>query len=320
MKKNFFLLLLLGNLIQVFGQADFDDSERAMFAKNKVKRQTQWQYDYVNGQPSTNGIRNATSLFDQNGNATEITNFDVKGAVRSVLTYTYDNHNNKTSYSRYSDYKKSLTYSQKIAYDGKGNKQEESGFDGSSPFNNTFIYDANGKIVQIKYRSDDVLTEIRTFIHSGKTTEMTIMNANNVILSKETTMFDNKNNVLEETKYVQNNVTQKANYSYDPSGKKIEESKQNLGNLVYRKKYTYSPQGSLLQVTEERQGVKPFVSYIYKYDSKGNLIEEKWTKDPDKDYSSKTHIYNENGLITETKSYNATYKMYVTYRYMYEFY
>ena len=254
----------------------------------------------------------------KNGNPVEILNYDTKGTVTSVVVYTYDVKNNKTSYSRFKGNREKLSYSQSIKYDEKGNKIVESGFDGASVFNNTFTYGANGKVSEIKYTSDKVLSEKRSFKYIGNTTEMSILSPANVLISKEISILDSKNNVLEETKYVQDNVAQRSNYAYDPSGKKLEETKESLGTLVYRRKYTYLPTGNLSQIAEEKVGVKNFISYQYKYDAKGNAVEIKWAKDPGKEYSKKTNKFDAKDLLIETEFYNATYKLNVLYKYTYE--
>lgn len=320
MKKILLVGLLFVNLVQIFGQGDFESKDRERISKNKIRRQTQWEYDYINGSPSTKGYRCAATTYDKNGNAIEVLNYDSKDSITSVVVNTYDSKNNKTSYSRFKGKRSQLTYNKSIKYDEKGNKIVESGFDGASVFNNTFAYDANGKVLEIKYTTDKVLSEKRTFKYIGNTTEMSIVSPSNVVLSREISILDSKNNVLEETKYIQNDVAQKSNYSYDPTGKKVEEIKENLGTLAYRRKFTYSPTGSLVQISEEKPGVKPFITYQYKYDTKGNVSEEKWVKDAGKEYSSKTHKYDAKGLLTETEFYNATYKLNVTYRFTYESY
>lgn len=318
MKRIFIVAFLLGSFIQIFGQADFETKDRERVSKNRVKKQIQWEYDYVNGTLSTKGYKCSATTFDKSGNPIEIINYDAKGAITSVVVYTYDAKNNKTSYSRFKGNKEQLSYSQSIKYDDKGNKIVESGFDGASTFNNTFTYGANGKVSEIKYTTDKVLSEKRAFKYIGNSTEMSILSPANVLLSKEISILDSKNNVLEETKYVQNNVAQKSNYAYDPSGKKLEESKENLGTLVYRRKFTYSPTGNLVQISEEKGGVKPFISYLYKYDPKGNPVEIKWTKEAGKEYSKKSNQYDAKDLLIETEFYNATYKLNVLYKYTYE--
>jgi len=320
MKKIFFVLLFFLNLIQIFGQGDFESKDRERISRNNIRKQTQWEYDYINGSPSTNGYRCATTTYDKNGNAIEVANYDSKDSVTSFIVYTYDSKNNRTSYSRFKGKRSQLSYNKNIKYDEKGNKVVESGFDGASVFNNTFAYDPNGKVLEIKYTTDKSLSEKRTFKYSGNSTEMSILSPSDVVLSREISILDSKNNVLEETKYVQNNVAQKSNYTYDPTGKKVEEIKENLGTLVYRRRFVYSPTGSLVQISEEKPGIKPFITYQYKYDPKGNVIEEKWVKDAGKEYSTKSHKYDAKGLLTETEFYNATYKLNVTYRFTYELY
>jgi hypothetical protein len=320
MKKIFFVGLLFVNIIQILGQGDFESKDRERISKNKVRRQTQWEYDYINGNPSTNGYRCAASTYDKKGNVIEVLNYNSKDSVTSVLAYAYDANNNKTSYSRYKGLRSQLTYNKTIKFDEKGNKVVESGFDGASVFNNIFSYNENNKVSEIKYSTDKSLTEKRTFKYSGSTTEMSILSPSSVVLSREISILDNKNNVLEETKYIQNNVAQKSNYAYDPTGKKVEEIKENLGTLAYRRKFTYAPNGNLVQISEEKPGVSPFITYQYKYDPKGNVVEEKWAKEPGKEYSIKTHKYDAKGLLIETEFYNATYKLNVTYRFTYEYY
>ena len=138
----------------------------------------------------------------------------------------------------------------------------ESGYDGLSSFNNTFTYDASNHLVEIRYTSDKVLSEKRTLQYSGNVTEMIISNANNSILSKEITTFDLKKNILEEVKYIQDNVTQKSNYAYDPAGKRVEETKQNFGNFSYRRKYTYDAKGNVLKISEEKPLGKTYLAYL----------------------------------------------------------
>jgi hypothetical protein len=318
MKRIFIVAFLLGNLIQMFGQADFEAKDRDRIATNDVKRQIQWEYDYINGVPSTKGYKCSATTYDKNGNPVEIINYDQNGTISSVLVYTYDAQNNKTSYSRFKGNKDQLSYNQTLKYDQKGNKIIESGFDGTSTFYNSFYYGTNGKLSEIIYTADKVLIEKRTFKYAGNTTEMSIVSPTNVLLSKEISILDSKNNVLEETKYVQNNVAQKSNFAYDPSGKKLEETKENFGTLVYRRKYTYAPSGNLVQVSEEDSNMKPFISYQYKYDAKGNAVEMKWAKEPGKEYSKKSNKFDAKGLLTETEFYNATYKLNVLYKYTYE--
>jgi YD repeat-containing protein len=307
-------------LVKVSGQDNLDAKDRERISKNKVKSQIQWSYDYDKGKPGVKGYKSAATTYDKTGNITEVINYKANGDVTSVLTYTYDAKGNRTSYSRYKGNKSELTYNQNIKYDAKGNKIAESGFDGVSKFNNSFTYDANGKLSEIKYTTDSVLTEKRILKNTGNTIELMVINAANTIVSKEITTYDGKKNILEEVKYIQDNVTQKNNYAYDPKGKKVEETKVHFGKLAYRRKYVYDATGNLLQVTEEKEGIKPITTFIYKYDPKGNVMEEKWTKDTASEYSKKAHKYDAKGLLIESDCYLASYKFSVLYKFTYENY
>jgi len=320
MRKLFLFVILFGQLVQLFGQANFETKDRVRIAKNKVKKQVQWSYDYVNDKPSAKGYIGASTTFDKNGNIAEIINYKADGKVTSVLTYTYNNNNNKTSYSRFKGNKETLTYKQTIVYDSKGNKTSETGFDGVSYFANSFTYDTNNKLIEIKYTTDNTVTEKRIFKNSGNNTEMTVVGPTNTILSKEISTYDGKKNILEEIKYVQDNVTQKYNYSYDPAGKKVEETKQHFGNLAYKRKYIYDGAGNILKITEEKPAIKVYTAFEYKYDPSNNVTEESWVKENSTDYSKKTHKYDSKGLETESDCYFASYKFSVLYKFTYEFF
>jgi len=319
MRNIILILCLFSIVIKVAGQANFEAKDRDRISRNKVKRQIQWAYDYEKGKPGTKAYKSAATTYDRNGNIAEVINYKSNGEITSVLIYTYDAKGNKTLYSRYKGNKEELTYNQSIKYDPKGNKTLESGFDGVSKFLNTFTYDANGKIFQIQYTTDSAITEKRIFKHNGNTTEMTVVNAANTILSKEITTYDGKKNILEEVKYIQDNIAQKYNYSYDPKGKKVEETKLHLGKLLYRRKYTYDASDNLLQITEEKEGIKPFIAFAYKYDPQGNVIEEKWAKDNTSENSRKSHKYDAKRLLIESDCYLASYKFSVLYKFTYEY-
>jgi YD repeat-containing protein len=312
-------ILILG-CCQLFGQANFEQKDIERIAKNKVKIQTQWSYDYKDGKPVAKGYISAQTLFDKKGNIVEVINFKSDGTITSVITYTYDDKGKKTSYSRYKGNKEQLTYNQKYVYDPKGYKAIESGFDGSSAFYNSFTYDPKGSLLEIKYTTDKTVTEKRVFKYSGNVTEMNVLSPSNTILSKEITTYDNKKNILEEVKYIQNDVTQKYNYQYNPQGKKIEESKINFGNLAYLRKYSYDKGGNMIKIMEKTPEGQEYVAFEYKYDAKDNVTEERWTKSPTAEYSKKEHTYDANNLLTESECYFASYKFSVLYKYSYQYF
>ncbi len=302
-----------------FGQVDFQTKDKEIYKRNKVKQMLQWSYDYVNGNPGTNGYISRKLSFDNKGNTLEEINYKANGNITSVVTYSYDANGNLKSFSRYSGNKEKLTYNQNIEYDDRGNKLVESGYDGISSYKNNFIYNSNNQLIEITYTTDKVLTEKRTLKYSGNMKEMTISNINQSILSKEISTYDVNKNIIEEVKYVQDKISQKSDYSYDPSGKRIEETKQNLGNFLYRRKYSYDGKGNVIKILEEKPEGITYDAYIYKYDNMGNVSEERWTKDNTSEYSTKINKYDANNLLVESNCYFASYKFSVLYIYTYEY-
>jgi YD repeat-containing protein len=314
------LILLVLPTSWLFSQGNFEEKDKDRISKNRIKVQTQWSYDYENGKPLSNGYISMVTTFDPNGNITQIVNYKSNGKIASITVYTYDKKQNKTSYTRYKGNKEELNYNQKLIYDVQGHKVGETGFDGSSKFMNTFLYDSSGKLKEIKYTTETVLTEKRVFKYYGNKSELNVLSPSSNIVSKEITTFDTKKNIIEEVKYVQENASQKSNYEYNQAGKKTLETKMSFGNLSYHRKYTYDRLGNLLLITEVTPEGKAYTASEYKYDAKGNVVEERWTKDATSDYSRKKHKYDSKDLLLETDSYSASYKFSVLYKYTYQTY
>lgn len=318
--KNLILVILifLGSTI-VHGQDNLEKKEKARMSANKIKKQTQWAYDYVSGKPAANGYISCVTSFDKNGNVIEIVNYKADGKITSILNYSYDSKGNKTSYTRNQGNREKLTYSQKITYDANGDKLAEIGFDGLSNFNNSFAYQ-NGQLSEIKYTTDNLLTEKRSFKYNGSQTDIVISNANDQILAKEVNIFDVKKNLIEEARYANQDVTQKKQYQYDPKGQVIEETKHQFGNFSYKKKYTYDANGNLVQVEDIKADGKSVITNNYSYDAQGNIKEEKWRKENSNEDSYKRYTFNDKGLYTAMDCYFASYKFFVLYKFTYETY
>ncbi|HEX2935170.1 MAG TPA: hypothetical protein VHO72_07435, partial [Bacteroidales bacterium] len=61
-------------------------------------------------------------------------------------------------------------------------------------------------------------------------------------------------------------------------------------------------------------------AFEYKYDAKGNVTQERWTKSADAEYSKKEHKYDANNLLTESDCYFASYKFSVLYKFSYQYF
>lgn len=317
--KNYLLVTLILICSAVNGQDNLEKKERERMTVNKIRKQTQWAYDYVDGKPSSNGYISCVTTYDKNGNAVEIVNYKSDGKITSILNYTYDARSNKTSYTRFQGNRERMTYSQKIVYDAKGNKMSETGFDGASNYRNTFKY-VNDKLAEIVYTTDNFVTEKRLFDYNGVNTEISIVGTDGKPMAKELNIYDSRKNLIEESRLADRDVTQKMQYQYDPKNQVVEETKHRYGNFSYKKKYTYDTAGNLLKVEDVKADGKSIVVNNYTYDSQGNILEERWRKENSTDDSFKKYTYNDKGLYTSMDCYFASYKFFVLYKYTYETY
>ncbi len=304
-------------------QYDSDAVERNRMAKARVKAQTQYTHDYVDGKPSAQGYKSSVTQYNNKGDATEITNYNEEGKVISLILYQYDNKGNKTSYERYQGNREKLQYSQKTAYDAKGNKARENGFDGASLYNNTYKYDAADKLIEISYTVDNALVEKRTLSYSGNKTIIKIFNASNVLTFSQENIYNAKGLLVEERKLSDNGgLVHTIGFQYNNVGNILEETKKRAGEkLDYQKLYVYDDANRpIKEETVNLDGTR-FISHEYTYNNLGDLILEKWKKNNKaKEDSTKKITYDSKGLYTEMECYFASYKLFSLYKYTYEFF
>ena len=323
-EKSFFtLLMVLAWLIPVHAQYDFDAKEKERMVKNKVKAQTQWTYDYVDGKPSAKGHKSSVVKYDARGNVTEINNFNEKGDIISVITYQYDSRDNRVNFERYQDNRKKLLYSQKTVYDARGNKIREYGFDGATAYSNAYKNDENGKPIEISYTIENVLIEKRVLKYSGNKTEISIYDSgNNLTFKQENTYNDKGLLVLEVKAGSKGNVVHSLNMQYNTAGGLMEEVRKRADDkLDYQKLYFYdNANRPIREETVNLDGTK-FISWEYQYNAQGDLAMESWKKtERAKEPSTKKYTYDAKGLCTECDCYYATYPLKSLNRYIYEFY
>lgn len=322
--KSFVILLVaFAWLTPVTAQYDFSAKERDRMAKARVRTQTQWTYDFVDGKPSDKGYKSSVTKYNTKGNITEITNYDDKGTIISFIVYQYDSRGNKVNYEQYKGNREKLQYSQKIVYDAKGNKIREYGYDGATVYSNTFKYDDNGRLSEIHYTIDNVLVEKRVLAYSGNKTEIRMYDAGNNLTFKQENTYNNKGSLVSEVKTGgTGNVVHTLDLQYNNLGDLMEEVKMRAGDkLDYQKSYQYDSENRpIREETINLDGTK-FVSHEYQYNSQGDLILETWKKtEKAKESSSKKFTYDTKGLVSDTDCYYATYQLRSLYKYTYEFY
>ena len=323
MRSFIILFLVFAWLNPIMAQSDFDAKEKERMAKARVKTQTQWTHDFVDGKPSAKGYKSTVTKYDTRGNVTEITNFNEAEEIISVVVYQYDNRDNRVNYERYQGNRQKLQYSQKTVYDAKGNKTREYGFDGAAVYSNTFKYDENGKMSEINYTVDNANVEKRILKYSGNKTEILIYDAGNNLTHKQENTYNDKGMLVLEVKSgSKGNMVHTLNLQYNNANDLTEEAKIRADNkLDYQKLYQYDGANHLIkEETVTMDGTK-YVSNEYQYNSQGDLEFKSWKKsERAKEPSTTKKTYDAKGIYTEEEYYFATYQLKSLYKYVYEFY
>ena len=322
--KNFFtLFLMFAWLSPIVAQYDFDAVERDRMANGKVKTQTEWTHEYVDGKPPANGYRSKVTKYNAKGSITEIANYNAQGKIISLHVYQYDNRDNRVNFEQYEGNREKLQRSQRVVYDARGNKTREYGFDGAAPFNNTFTYDANGKLTEITYTVENVLIEKRQFKYSGNKTEILAFDQKNTQTFRQENTYNDKGLLLSEIRTGnKGNVEHTLNMQYNTLGGLTEEVKKREDNQIdYQKIYEYDKDNRpVKELTINSDGTK-FVSQEYQYNNTGDLIFESWKKTARaQESSTRKTTYDPKGLYTDKDTYWASYKLNTLYKYTYEFY
>ena len=306
----------------VNAQNDFDAVEKNRMAKAKVKTQTQYTHDFVDGKPSEKGYKSAVTKYNTNGDVTEIVNYNGEGKVISLVVYQYDSKGNRINHERYQGNREKLQYSQKIVYDANNNKNRESGFDGASMYSNTYKYDEAGKLIEITYMVDNALVEKRKLTHSGNKMTIQIFDPNNKLIFKQENIYDANRQLVSEVKTGgTENVIHTVDLLYNNTGGLLEETKKRTGEILeYKKLYFYDNANHLLREEIVNLDGTKYISHEYQYNSLGDLALESWKKNSKaKENSTKEIKYDSKGLYTETDCYFASYKLRSLYKYTYEF-
>jgi len=322
--KSFVILFLVSVWLNpVIAQVESDAKEKERMAKARVKTQTQWTHEYVDGKVPAVGYKSSVTKYDTRGNITEVININKAGETILVVVYQYDNRDNRVNYERYQGNRQKLQYSQKTVYDARGYKIRESGFDGATSYNNTFKYDDNGKLSEISYTVDNAHVEKRLLKHSGNKTEISIFDATNNLSFKQENTYHNNGMLLSEVKTGgKGNTVHTLNLQYNNSNDLTEEMKMRADNkLDYQKIYQYDSESRpIKEETVIMDGTK-FISHEYQYNSQGDLVFESWRKNERaKEASTKKIFYDAKGLVAEEETYFASYQLRSLYKYVYEFY
>lgn len=324
--KQIFAILIVAILGQnASAQTRADLMSREKIAQNKIASVSQWTHKFVNNKVDSKGTVTVVTNYDKNGNAVEVINYKSDGKVSSRHEYKYDQQNRKIEYNQYqvpmngSELK--LSFKQTFTYDSNGNKKSELGFDGKMPYKITYSYSDDGKQSEIlKYNSANSVEEKWTFEHKGNVTTVFVYKPIGKLEKKIVRKYDsNSNLVYEATINSANKELGRTTFEYDSKGVLKSKSEYYSGNLSATYVYEYDNAGQLIAVYQTATAGEKMLYSAYKYDGKGNMLEEKWFDGRPGDYSKRNFKLDNRGNVNEVEVYYSDYNYKVVYRYTYKF-
>jgi len=305
----------------VKSQFDFDAAERERMARARVRTQTQMTHDYVNGRPAARGYRSTVTTFDTRGNVTEIMSYNSEGKLVSRVVNRWDNRNNLIRHERFND-RNVLVYSQMVMFDAAGNKIRENGFNGHAQYSNTFTYDTNGRLTEIRYMEGSNLIERREFRYTGNRTEISIFGANNALQFRQENTHNAQGLLVSEVRTggAANNVIHTLNMRYNSLGDLIEEERRRTENrLEFQRFYTYDSNNRPIRVETVNPDGTRFVSHEYQFNPQGDLLQRSQRRNNRTEMSTEKFTYDARGLYIEVDAFFASFNLNSLYRYTYEF-
>lgn len=320
MKSVISYLLLLLYCLNIIAQDDTHAPD--IIAKNNIKSQTNWLFNYHGEKLQQTGIKTSIIQYNNKGRAeSTITYNALNGEISTRETYKYDKQNNRIEYIRYSGESKSASYEKHSSYSPHGDLLNERGFDGTSKFENKFTYSSPGKLKTIEYFVDNQLIEKRTFVHSGNITKVQIYNISNTLISKLKLSYNAQGNLIEElTLSPAGKVLDKKKLVYNASSKLVKEVRYKNDRLISQTYYSYDNKGNLISIVEDNPNVGKFEKKKYTYDANSKLKQLLWRRRPSEKFNEKTYNYNQQGLCTDEITFFPGTKYKALTKYTYDFF
>ena len=211
-----------------------------------------------------------------------------------TITYKYDKKGKLTE-EVFKQPKKELTTKSSYIYNSKGklSKKTLKQSDGTYTVTN-FKYDGKGKLIKETAKYSDGTSDTTTLKYNdqGKLIKKTHKNLYGNT-EKTTYKYNNKGKISKETLLFSNGEYWVTTYSYNSKNKLIEENLECYNNdgINTWSEYTTLKYDSKGRLAKEEAAVRNnLYTFTYKYDSHGNLIEEKFS-DAFGDYYTSTFTY-----------------------------
>jgi antitoxin component YwqK of YwqJK toxin-antitoxin module len=239
----------------------------------------------------------------------------LKGKVKSIREITYEaveKFGKLTKGEIFCDESGCFVYQRK--YDTKGNKIEENRYysNGSLDDKYTYKYDDKGNLTEEnRYKSNGSLDWKKTYKYDGKgnRTELNIYDSDGSLDREYTYKYDDKGNLIEENYYNSNgSLSWKYTYKYDGKGNNIEYNVYEDGSLDSKKTYKYDDKGNCIEMTEYNSDGSLKKKDTYKVAVQDDEVKKNIHKLLDGIFSSnKTYKYDDKGNWIEEISYDEIY-------------
>lgn len=292
---------------------------------NKILVIKQYVHRFVGDKVDPKGYLSVVTKYDKKGNPVEVENYKQNGKLSSKLTYKYDSDDRKIEYQQFQylpSGKFGLSYKQVFSYNKDGQKITELGFDGKSSYRVVYTYLSNGNQKEIiKYNSANQVEEKWVFDNQREGVKINIYKPVDKLSRSIYREFDSENNIVQEINFNANgSELGKTDTEYDKGGKVEVKTEFFKANMQAKYDYTYDPKGLLVEVYKTDSDGKKVLFNSFKYDSNGNLLEERWYEDGVNDYSKREFKLDSKGNVNEVSAFYSDYNYRVVYKYEYEFY
>jgi hypothetical protein len=319
MRTIFVLLLFLLPLPMTFSQLP-EALEKHTIIEQDIESQEQWNYKFVNGEPSDKGYKNSYKEYDGNGNITK-EEYYRRGDINQELSYKYDRNQNKTEYVNYSAEEDEIRFKQTIDYDPEGKKIKENRYNGSEHHVIDYNYNEQDKLSTIvKTDLDGNLIQKRIFSYDGNVANIRVLDGEGKLISRIVNKYDHRENLIEHIEYTPGGEpVKKISYSFNDKNLKTDEVKHQKGNFIYHKQYKYNDADYLVEIHKEQPRDEVHISKKFHYTSDGKLRKEQWYDSMADQFSHRKYFYNEKGIVEKAEVYYALYDYKVLYKYRYTF-
>lgn len=315
MKLSLVSIILLCFSLSAISQS-IEITDKHLISKNRIKTKSLFEYEYINGKPDK-GIKTRIDSFDIKGNKTGQVNFRETGTVQFTITSKYDQAGNRTQYAKFGH---KYNFVQNTKYDSKSQKTLETGYNGIDTFKTVYNYNKQGKLAEVNYFIKKNLDEKRTFSYGEGTSEIKVLNQNGQLKFFLKYQLTPTGKVKEESQVEPDNtISRNIIYTYDKNDNLSSETKYLSGKLIQKITYVYNQSNQLIETWEEPAEGMKFLSHKYTYNTLGQLVEEQWKTEANKEYSKSIFTYDENGVVKTMDSYFANFKKQLLSVFVYEY-